>query len=67
MDVFAYVLIFTIPLMFYLLPSILAGFRKHPKFWRIAFLNVLAGWTQIGWLVALVWASRRFGPEAPRE
>jgi len=40
----------------YLLPSIVARKRRHPNETAIVVLNVLAGWTFIGWVGALVWA-----------
>ena len=40
----------------YLIPSIIAQCRRHPKKVRIMLLNILLGWTIIGWLAALVWA-----------
>ena len=49
-------LFFSFLVLFYLLPSGLALFRKHPAVVRIAAVNLLLGWTFIGWGVALVWA-----------
>lgn len=40
----------------YFLPLIIASQKKHPSAVAIAALNVLAGWTLIGWLFALVWS-----------
>ncbi len=45
-----------IVLVLYLVPSIDAIYRKHPKAGRIVLLNLLAGWTLLGWAVAFVWA-----------
>ena len=39
--------------VFYLLPAIIAN--KHPNGTAIFWLNVLLGWTLIGWIVALIW------------
>jgi hypothetical protein len=49
-------LLFSFLVLFYLLPAGLALFRKHPALVRIAAVNLLLGWTFIGWGVALVWA-----------
>jgi hypothetical protein len=38
------------------LPIIVAGSRHVRNFWWIVLINVLFGWTGIGWIVALVWA-----------
>ena len=40
----------------YLLPSIIAERRRHGDFPAILVLNILLGWTFIGWIFALVWA-----------
>jgi RsiW-degrading membrane proteinase PrsW (M82 family) len=50
------------------LPTIIAFKRKHPQAAGIILVNFLLGWTVIGWVVALVWATRhspvRAGPPA---
>ncbi|HYL86381.1 MAG TPA: superinfection immunity protein [Candidatus Angelobacter sp.] len=43
-----------ISLFLYFLPAFLA--RNKPNFTSILLLNLLAGWTFIGWIIALVWA-----------
>ena len=43
-------------LAFYLLPSLVARSRKHHQGRAIFVLNLLLGWTGIGWVIALVWA-----------
>lgn len=40
----------------YLLPAVVAHDRDHPSTLGIAVLNVLLGWTFLGWVIALVWA-----------
>ena len=40
---------------FYMLPTIIAGGRHHNPS-GVAIVNVLTGWTVIGWFVALVMA-----------
>lgn len=40
----------------YLLPSIIAAERGHMSSGAIFALNLLAGWTALGWLAALVWS-----------
>jgi len=51
-------LLLIIPFGFILhfLPSILA--RRRPDFWIIFAINLLAGWSIIGWVAALVLALR---------
>lgn len=40
----------------YLLPTIIAGCRRHPSAGAIALLDILLGWTVLFWIIALVWA-----------
>jgi len=41
----------------WLVPAIVAKRRRHPNQMAILVLTVLLGWTFLGWVVALVWAS----------
>ncbi|MGO0684084.1 superinfection immunity protein [Pseudomonas fulva] len=41
----------------YFLPSMNAKSRKHPNAGSIFALNLLLGWTLIGWVVAVVWSA----------
>ena len=47
----------------YFLPSVLAAVRHHHNTGAILLLNVLAGWTIIGWIIALVWAATTVQPQ----
>lgn len=40
----------------YFLPSIIASHKKHRNAEAISILNLLLGWTILGWIIALVWA-----------
>lgn len=40
----------------YLVPLACAIWRGHPKGMQIIALNVILGWTGIGWIAALIWA-----------
>lgn len=40
----------------YLAPAMVAVARSNPKMMPIAILNLLLGWTVLGWVGALVWA-----------
>lgn len=44
-------------LVIYFIPSLVAINRKRDNTGAIMALNLFAGWTFIGWIVALVWAS----------
>lgn len=40
----------------YFIPLIVAYIRKHNNTAAIAVLNLVLGWTFLGWLAALLWA-----------
>lgn len=40
----------------YFLPTIIAGMRLHHQGGAIFALNLLLGWTLIGWVAAFVWS-----------
>jgi hypothetical protein len=40
----------------YCLPIIIAAIRHSKSMVGIVLLNILAGWTFIGWIIALIWA-----------
>jgi hypothetical protein len=44
--------------LLYALPTLTAYSRKVNNAGQIALLNILAGWTFIGWIVAMVWAAK---------
>lgn len=44
-----------VPLYFF--PTVIAAVRKHREVFAIFILNALLGWTYVGWVLALVWAS----------
>ena len=45
--------------LIYALPAILAAWWRHPRPERIAMLNLLLGWTGIGWLALLLYVIGR--------
>ena len=53
MTVFGF-LLFLPGIVLYLLPSIIA--HNKTNFGGVFILNLLLGWTVIGWIIALVWA-----------
>jgi len=56
MDVILTVVLILFGVVVFLLPSIISANRNHPHMFAIAWLNILAGWTFVGWVGALVWA-----------
>jgi len=51
----------------YLLPTYEASRRKHRSFLPIALIDILLGWTVVGWIAAYVWALRMPDPVASDE
>jgi len=53
-------------LALYLLPLLVALNRNHHNTTAIGVVNVVLGWTLIGWLAALVWAFSEAHHEVPQ-
>ncbi len=51
-------------LLLYLIPSFVAAARNHDKRVVIFALNLVLGWTVIGWIGALIWSLTRPRKEA---
>ncbi|WP_036792018.1 superinfection immunity protein [Pleomorphomonas koreensis] len=45
-----------IGLAVYFIPTFVAGHRQHHNLAAIFMLNLLLGWTFLGWALSLVWA-----------
>ena len=41
---------------FYFLPTLIAFLRQHKNKLAIFLLNLLLGWTVLGWVASLVWS-----------
>jgi len=54
--------IFGFGFVLYFLPAIVAFARSKRDAASIFVLNLLLGWTAIGWVIALVWALRQDVP-----
>lgn len=50
---------FVFSLALYFLPTIIAVAGKRRNTLAIFLLNLLLGWTFIGWVIALVWAVKK--------
>jgi hypothetical protein len=42
--------------LMYFLPFLVAEVRGHRQGFLILLVNLLAGWTGIGWIIAMIWA-----------
>jgi len=45
-----------ISLTIYFLPAIIANLRSHHQQGAITMLNLLLGWTLLGWIIAIIWS-----------
>lgn len=54
-------------LAFYFLPAIVAYSRGHKQATPIYLTNLFFGWTVIGWMIALIWASAAIDKRTDRE
>jgi hypothetical protein len=54
------IILMAVGVLVYFTPWFVANKRNHPNRRSIGFLNLLLGWTFIGWVVALVWAYSNF-------
>ena len=52
-------------LLLYGVPTIIAYNRDHHNQIAIFVLNLLLGWTFLGWVIALVWACSATSPSLP--
>ena len=50
------ILFMCVALIVYFLPSMVAHDRKHHNKEAIFLLNLLLGWTVLGWVIAAIWA-----------
>jgi hypothetical protein len=44
-------------IVIYILPTLIAFGREHPHRQEVLVLNLLLGWTLIGWVGVFLWAS----------
>lgn len=49
----------------YVLPLLIGCFRRVPDVGSVAVINILLGWTLVGWAVALAMALRSVRPVSP--
>ena len=61
--VFYYYCIFA-GILIYFIPTYMAFKLRHRRAFAILILNLLAGWTIIGWILAMVWHSEGNGSES---
>lgn len=55
-DVLGGLLFIVIVLTIYLMPTFIAAANAKRNILAIGVLNVLLGWTVLGWLICLIWA-----------
>lgn len=52
-------------IMLYFVPSFIATLRLHHNAVAITALNLLLGWTVLGWLAAFIWSLTAKRPTTP--
>ena len=57
LEIFGYTLFAILAVGLYLLPSFVAAGRKCKAGAGIVLLNLLLGWTFLGWVIAIIWAA----------
>ena len=53
------ILLVFVGLCAYMLPTIIAKYKKHPSTLTIGILNTFLGWTGFGWFILVVWAFKQ--------
>jgi hypothetical protein len=56
MELIAGLIVLSLLLALYFLPTIIAGVRSHRNTLAIFIVNLLLGWSLLGWIAALVWS-----------
>ncbi|MBV8890162.1 MAG: superinfection immunity protein [Alphaproteobacteria bacterium] len=51
------VIVLIVIVVIYMLPALIAFARDHPRRAAITLLDILFGWTLIGWLLLFLWAA----------
>jgi uncharacterized membrane protein len=49
--------------LIYMLPTFIAFGRDHPRRQDIAVVNIVLGWTLVGWIGAFLWATLTETPD----
>ncbi len=50
------IILLIVVIVAYFLPAIIAAGRTHHQSTAIFFLNLLLGWTALGWIAAFIWS-----------
>jgi hypothetical protein len=56
MEIIVQIIYGLVALVFYFLPTIIGHYQDHYSFRNLFLVNLLLGWTGIGWIVAFIWA-----------
>ena len=57
MDNTTTVIVLVLILVIYMLPTLVAYSREHPRRAGLAVFNIFLGWTLIGWIAVFLWAA----------
>lgn len=53
---FGAILLLAVAFIIYFVPTIVSQWRLHHNATAISILNLVLGWTFLGWVVALIWS-----------
>jgi hypothetical protein len=56
MEASAWIKFIFVAIPIYLMPSAIAHTRRHKNLVPILLVNIIFGWTIIGWVIALIWS-----------
>ena len=56
MTAIIFVWIWLVSMFLYMIPTFIGCYRKHHNTLAIGMLNLLLGWTMLGWIISLIWA-----------
>jgi uncharacterized membrane protein len=51
------VIVLILVVIIYMLPTLIAFSREHPRRQELTVFNILLGWTLIGWIIIFLWAA----------
>lgn len=66
-DMIAFIVGFGGAIAVYLLPSFIAMKLDHPKVGNVLLVNLLLGWTVLGWVLALIWSFTKPPAHSPAQ
>jgi len=51
------IIVLIVVVILYMLPTLIAFSREHPRRGEVGVVNIFLGWTLIGWVAVFLWAA----------